>query len=128
MARSGNGRTRHRTARRTAHQKCKGLSKRRGWLAASRDRLRTLLDRVLISSERKIELLPYRNQGVSQSPDQPRVVCRGGGNPQSLGAAGNRRIIDRLNVDAVLVKEEVARLLAQVGVPDHNRNDVRLRR
>jgi hypothetical protein len=42
-----------------------GSSKQRGWLAASRDGLRTPLDRLLISSERKIELLPYRNQGVS---------------------------------------------------------------
>ena len=49
---------------------------------------------------------------------------RGGGNPQSLGASGNRGIIDRLDVDPVLLEQEIARPLAQVGIADHDRHDM----
>ena len=95
-------------------------------LAAGRDRLCMLLDRLLVFSEREIEFLPHRNHGVSQLSDQPRVMRRGGRNPQSLGASRDRRIVDRLDVDPMLVKQEVARLFAQVGISDHDRHDVRL--
>jgi hypothetical protein len=81
-------------------------------LTAGRDRLRELLAGLAVPSEREIEFLPNRNQGVSQLLDQPKVVRRGGGNPQSLGTSGNRRIIDRLDVDPVPLKQNIARLLA----------------
>src|SRR5258708_3654380 len=81
-------------------------------LTAGRDRLRKLLAGLTVYSERQVEFLPNRSQGVSQLLDQPNVVRRGGGNPQSLGASGNRRIIDRLDVDPVPLKQNIARLLA----------------
>src|SRR6266403_3612893 len=81
-------------------------------LAASRNRLCTLLCGLMVSSERKTELLPHRNHGVSQLSDQSNVMRRGRGDPQSLGAPGNRRIIDRLDVDPVPVEQEIACLLA----------------
>src|SRR5438309_10592897 len=56
---------------------------------------------------------PYGDQRVSQVSDQPITMHRGEGNPQSLGASGNRGIIDRLDVDPVLLKQEVARLLCR---------------
>jgi hypothetical protein len=81
-------------------------------LTAGRDRLRELSAGLAVRSEPEIEFLPNRNQGVSQLLDQPKVVRRGGGNPQSLGASCNRRIIDRLDVDRVPLEEKIARLFA----------------
>jgi hypothetical protein len=54
-----------------------------------RDRLYTRLSRLTVVSERKVEFLPYRNQGVCQPSDQTSVVCGGRGNPQLLGAPRN---------------------------------------
>ena len=51
---------------------------------------------------------------------------RGRGNPQSLGAPGNGRIIDRLDVNPVPVEQEIACLLALVGITDHHRYDMRV--
>src|SRR5436305_3703616 len=97
-------------------------------LAAGRDRVSTLLGGLIVASERKIELPPYRNQRISQLSDQPSVMRRGGGNPQSLGAAGDCGIVDRLDVDPMLFEQKIARLLAQIGIADHDRHDMRLRR
>jgi hypothetical protein len=60
-----------------------GMARSTVRLAASRDRL---LPRLMVSSERKTELAPYRNQGISQLPDQPIAMRGGRGNPQSFGA------------------------------------------
>ena len=38
------------------------------------------------------------------------------GDPQPLGAARDRRIVDRLDIDAVFVEQTVADLLAQHGI------------
>src|SRR6266436_3362183 len=96
----------------------------RSELAAGRDGLRALLNGLTECSEWKIELPPYRDQRASQLFDQPTVVRRGRGYPQSLGASGNRGIIDRLDVDPVLLKQEIARLLALFGIADHDRHDM----
>src|SRR5258708_4439957 len=69
-------------------------------LSAGRQRLCARLAISVIYSEREIEFLPNRNQGVSQLLDQPHVVRRGGGNPQSLGPSGDRRIMNRRDVDS----------------------------
>ena len=44
--------------------------------------------------------------------------------PQPLGALGNGRIVDRLNIDAVLFKQDVGRLLAGFRVADEQRHDM----
>src|SRR5882724_1756545 len=103
---------------------CRGFAA----LTAGRDRPGNLLRAVIATCERKIELAPYRDHGVSQLTDQPKVMRRRGGNPQSLRASGNRGVIDRLDVDSVPVKQEVASLLAQIGIADHDRHDMGLRR
>ena len=82
----------------------------------------------MIASEREIEFMPHGDHGISQLPDQPNVMRRGRSNPQSLGAACNRWIVDRLDVDPVPVKQKVARLLAEIGIADHDRHDMRVRR
>ena len=56
---------------------------------ASRDRLYTRLSRLTVVSERRVEFLPYCNQGVCQPSDQTSVVRGGRGNPQSLGRPQN---------------------------------------
>ena len=43
---------------------------------------------------------------------------------QSFGALGHRRVVDRLDVDAVVGKEQIARLFAALGIADEDRNDV----
>src|ERR1700733_1824006 len=78
--------------------------------------------------ERQIELLPYRNHGVSQLPNQPSVMRGGRGDPQSLGASWNSWIVDRLDIDPVPFKQQVARPLTKVGIADHDRHDMRFRR
>ena len=47
------------------------------------------------------------------------------GDAQTLGSDRDGRIVDRLDVDAVPVQQEVACRLAAVRITDHERNDVR---
>ena len=82
----------------------------------------------MIASEREIEFVPHGDHGLGQLPDQPNVMRRRRSNPQSLGATANRWIVDRLDVDPVPVKQKVARLLAEIGIADHDRDDMGLRR
>src|SRR5271156_3423365 len=79
-------------------------------------------------SERQIELLPYCKHRVSQLRNQPSVMRGGRGYPQSLGASWNGWIVDRLDVDPVPFKQQVARPLAKIGISDHDRHDMRFRR
>jgi len=74
-----------------------------------------VLNGLIVSSRQETELLPDRNHGGSQLPDQLIVMRGGRRNPQSLGAPRNRRIIYRLDVYVVPIEQEIARLLAQVG-------------
>ena len=56
--------------------------------------------------------------------DQAVVVIGARRDAQPLRAFRHRRIVDRLDVDAVLGKQEIARLLAQLGIADEDRHDV----
>lgn len=68
--------------------------------AACGDGLRARLGEwMIVFSERKIEFPPDGNQRASQLFDRRRSCA--GCNPQSLGASGDRGIVDRLNVDSV---------------------------
>ena len=49
-----------------------------------------------------------------------------GRDAQALGAARHGRVVDRLDVDAVLLEQQVGRRLAGLGVADHHRHDVGL--
>ena len=118
--------TRDDPRQRRVRMKLQWPKQRRGELAAGRYRSGTLLGGLIVASKREIELPPYRDQRVCQLSDQPKVVRRGRGNPQSLGASGNRGIVDGLDVDPVLLKQEIARLLAQIGIADHDRHDMGL--
>jgi hypothetical protein len=80
------------------------------------------------ASEWQIELLPYGDEGVGQLANQPSVMYGSRGNPQSLGASGNSWIVDRLDINPVPFKQQVARSLTKIGIPDHDRHDMRFRR
>jgi hypothetical protein len=82
------------------------------WLASGGDGLGTLLNSQVVCSERQVEFSPYGNHRVGQLLDQPNVMPRGWRDPQSFGAPDNRRIVDRLDVDAVPIEQDIARLLA----------------
>jgi hypothetical protein len=53
------------------------------------------------------------------------IVTRSRGDAETLGSDRDSRIVDRLDVDAVPVQQEVACRLAAVGITDHDRDDVR---
>ena len=53
------------------------------------------------------------------------VVQRRGRDAQALGAARHGRVVDRLDVDAVPLEQQVARRLAAHRVADQHRHDVR---
>src|SRR4051812_35604788 len=89
-------------------------------------RLCTLLDAFKTLPERKPELLPDSGHGARQLCDQLRVVRWRRRDPQPLRAARDRWIIDRLDIDAVSFKQQVARPLAQLRLSDHDRHDMRL--
>src|ERR1700689_5819536 len=75
--------------------------------------------------ERQAELLPYVDEGFGKIVDQTVVVIRARRQPQALGAFRHRRIIDRLDVDAVLGEEKIACFLAALGIADEDRHDMR---
>ena len=77
--------------------------------------------------QRQAELLPDLDQGLGQRVDQPVVVIRRRRDAQPLGALRHGRIVDRLDVDAVLGEQQVARRLALLRIADHHRHDMRRR-
>ena len=56
--------------------------------------------------------------------DQNVVMPGGRRNSQALGTHRHRRIIDRLNVDAVSAQQQVACCLTLLRIADHHRDDV----
>src|ERR1700749_4067406 len=66
--------------------------------------------------------MPGRGLPRFDSPSIAAVIGRRR-DPQALGSFGNGRVIDRLDVDAVLFEQEVAGLLAQLGIADEQRHD-----
>ena len=51
-------------------------------------------------------------------------VQRAWGDAQTLFALGDRRIIDRLDIDRMPVEQQVGRLLAELGIADEHRHDM----
>src|SRR6516225_11892066 len=74
--------------------------------------------------ERQVEPAPDVDQGLSKRVDQAVVVIGARRDPQSLGALRHGRIVDRLDVDAVIGKQQIARRLAQLRIADMDRHDV----
>ena len=67
---------------------------------------------------RKSELIPNIDQGLGEAIDQRIVMKRRRRDPQPLQATRYRRIIDRLDIDAVFRQQEIACHLAFLGVAD----------
>ena len=71
---------------------------------------------------------PSRSQTCSSASARPSisavVVIGRRRDAQPLGALGDGRIVDRLDIDAVLFQQQVAGLLAQLGIADEHRHDV----
>src|SRR5262249_15395372 len=57
-------------------------------------------------SQRQSEAPPHVDKRLDERVDQPVIVVGRGRDAQSLGALGHRRIVDRLDVDAVLFQKE----------------------
>jgi len=77
---------------------------------------------------RQVKALPDIDQRLGERFDQAVVVIGRRRDAQALHAARHGRIIDRLDVDAVLVEQKVAHRLAPLRIADEDRHDVRLAR
>src|SRR3974390_3336525 len=75
--------------------------------------------------ERQIELVPNVDQGFGQRVDQAVVVIRARRDAQPLLALWHGWIIDRLDVDAVLGEQKIARLFAALRITDEDRHEIR---
>src|SRR5262252_9081348 len=84
----------------------------------------TLLRRERVLAARELEAVPHVEQRFRQAIDQRVVVIGRRRDAQPLGALWHGRVVDRLNVDAVLLEQEVGRLLALLRVADEHRHDV----
>src|SRR4051794_10522587 len=62
--------------------------------------------------ERQIEPLPYIDKRLGQEVDQRVLVIGRRRDAQPLGALRHSRIIDRLDIDAVLFEQQIGGLLA----------------
>ena len=76
--------------------------------------------------ERQAKLLPDIDQRFRKGVDQRVVMIGRWRDAQPLGAAVNGRIVDRLDIDAVLFEQQIARRLALLRVADEQRNDMGL--
>ena len=56
----------------------------------------------------KAEIRPHRRERTHQMCDVTIAMQRRWGQPQPLGAARHRRIVDRLHIDAVMVEQAIA--------------------
>src|SRR5262249_47273757 len=97
-----------------------------GTVRVEREERRSLLRRQRLLLERQAEAVPDLEQGFGELIDQAVVVVGRGRDAQPLGALGDRRVVDRLDVDAVLFQQQVGGLLALLGIADEQRHDVRI--
>ena len=67
---------------------------------------------------RQLELIPDINQGFGETIDQRIVVIGRRRDPQPLQAARHGRIVDRLDIDAAIRQQQVARHLAFLVIAD----------
>ena len=67
-------------------------------------------------SQRQAKAFPYIDQGFGERVDQYVTMAGRRRDAQTLGAARDGRIVDGLDVDAVFVEQEVARLPARLPI------------
>ena len=87
-------------------------------------RLRPALRRERALLERQPSRSQTSTSASASTIDQRVVVIGRRRDAQPLGALRHGRIVDRLDVDAVLGEQEVGRLLALLGIADEHRHDV----
>ena len=73
---------------------------------------------------RKRTLRPQVVQRAHQMVNILIGVQRSGSDAQALGFHRHRRVIDRLDINAVIVQQDVADPFRLLGIPDHHRNDM----
>ena len=83
-----------------------------------------LFRRQRLLAGRQLEPVPHVDQRFRQRVDQRVVVIGRRRDAQPFLAARHGRIVDRLDVDAVLGEQQVARRLALLGVADQHRHDM----
>ena len=79
-----------------------------------------LLRRERVVLERQPKAIPDVHQRFGQEIDQRVLVIGRRGNAQPLAALRHGRIVDRLDIDAVLFQQEVAGLLAFLRITDES--------
>ena len=72
---------------------------------------------VCVPLSRQAQPIPDVRQCLGEMVDHRVVVAGRRRDAQPLGAAGHGRVVDRLDIDAVLVEQQVARRLAVAGSP-----------
>ena len=72
----------------------------------------------------RLEPLPDVDQRLGQRVDQRVLVIGRRRDAQPFGSLRHGRIVDRLDIDAVLGEQEVGRLLAFLRIADEHRHDV----
>src|SRR6202049_1209827 len=72
----------------------------------------------------KPQFVPHRDHALDEFFGELIVVAGVGGDPQALGPFWDRRVVNRLHVDAMLGEEQIACLLALLRVTDHENDNV----
>ena len=78
--------------------------------------------------KRQREPAPHIGKRIDELMDQAVVVPRRRRNAQPLGSPRHGRIVDRLNVNAVLGKQQIARRFAALRITDKERNNMAVAR
>src|SRR5262249_11702717 len=89
-----------------------------------RARMTQSLRRERAFPERQAEALPNIDQGFGERVDQTVVMIGARRDAQPLETFRHGRIIERLDVDAMFGKKQIARRLAVLGIADEDRNNV----
>src|ERR1700682_3453618 len=74
--------------------------------------------------QRKPEPCPHIHEGLDESIRERFVVVGAWRDPQPLHSARYGGIVDRLDVNAVLCEQQIARRLAPLRIPNKDRHDV----
>ena len=72
----------------------------------------------------QLQPLPHINERLGKRINQPVIMIRTGRDAQPFRALRHRRIIDGLDIDAVVGEQQIACLLAALRIADENWNDV----
>src|SRR6202171_350347 len=91
---------------------------------ASLPRSPTLSSSLCPVLQRNPEPCPHIHEGLDESIRERFVVVGAWRDPQPLHSARYGGIVDRLDVNAVLCEQQIARRLAPLRISNQNRNDV----